>query len=135
MSEVTVKQLAETVGASEERLLRQMKDAGLPHTAVDEAVSEEEKQQLLVHLKRSHGEDETAPKRITLKRKTLGTLKTSGQGRGRTVNVEVRKKRVYVKRGEDTARRLQAEGAEEARPLEPLQSEVEAQIHRNMSIL
>ncbi len=134
MSEVTVKQLAETVGASEERLLRQMKDAGLPHTAVDEAVSEEEKQQLLVHLKRSHGEDETAPKRITLKRKTLGTLKTSGQGRGRTVNVEVRKKRVYVKRGEDTARRLQAEGAEEARPLEPLQSEVEAQrIHREES--
>lgn len=129
MSEVTVKQLAETVGASEERLLRQMKDAGLPHTAVDEAVSEDEKQQLLVHLKRSHGEDETAPKRITLKRKTLGTLKTSGQGRGRTVNVEVRKKRVYVKRGEDTTRR-----AEEARAIEPPQSEVEAQrIHREES--
>ncbi|MEJ2130087.1 MAG: translation initiation factor IF-2 [Gammaproteobacteria bacterium] len=126
MSEVTVKQLAETVGASVDRLLRQMQEAGLPHTGVDEVVSEDEKQQLLAHLKRSHGEAEAAPRRVTLKRKTVGTLKT-GQGRGRTVNVEVRKKRVYVKRGEDATRRQQAEEVAGEERAQPLQSEVEAQ--------
>ena len=62
MAQVTVEQLAETVGASVDRLLSQMKDAGLPHAAADEAVSEEDKQTLLAHLKQSHGEREGAPK-------------------------------------------------------------------------
>ena len=104
MAQVTVEQLAETVGASVDRLLSQMKDAGLPHAAADEAVSEEDKQTLLTHLKKSHGERAAAPKKITLKRKSVSTLRAGGAGK-RTVNVEVRKKRTYVKR-ED------AEGAE-----------------------
>ena len=92
MAEVTVKQLAETVGVPAERLLRQMQEAGLSHTAEDAVVTEEEKQKLLGHLKRSHGgSDDAAPKKITLKRKSMGTLKT-GQGRsGRNVTVEVRR--------------------------------------------
>ena len=49
MAQVTVEQLAETVGASVDRLLSQMKDAGLPHASADEAVSEEDKQTLLAH--------------------------------------------------------------------------------------
>ncbi|MEM7017148.1 MAG: IF-2-associated domain-containing protein, partial [Pseudomonadota bacterium] len=53
---------------------------------------------LLKYLKRSHGEPTEAPKRITLKRKTLSTLRTSGSQGKKTVNVEVRKKRTYVKR-------------------------------------
>ena len=53
---------------------------------------------LLAHLKRVHGESQESPKKITLKRRTLSTLKTTGSGRGRTVNVEVRKKRTYVRR-------------------------------------
>ena len=61
MAQVTVEQLAETVGASVDRLLSQMKDAGLPHAAADEAVSEEDKQTLLAHLKKSHGERASAP--------------------------------------------------------------------------
>ena len=99
MAQATVEQLATTVGASVERLLSQMKDAGLPHAAADELVSEEDKQTLLAFLKRSHGDSAEAPKKITLKRKQLSTLRTSGAGR-RTVNVEVRKKRTYVKRDE-----------------------------------
>jgi translation initiation factor IF-2 len=95
----TVEQLAETVGASVERLLSQMKEAGLSHSAADEEVSEEDKQTLLAALKRSHGEGEAAPRKITLKRKQLSTLRTGGGGK-RTVNVEVRKKRTYVKRDE-----------------------------------
>ena len=98
MAQVTVQQLAETVGASVERLLAQMKDAGLPHTGAEEPVSDEDKQMLLAFLKRSHGESTAAPKRITLKRKTISTLRTGGSQGKKTVNVEVRKKRTYVKR-------------------------------------
>ncbi|QFU74799.1 translation initiation factor IF-2 [Halioglobus maricola] len=111
MAEVTVQQLAEVVGASTERLLTQMKEAGLPHTEAAEAVSDEDKQTLLTYLKRSHGESTDAPKRITLKRKTISTLKTSGSQGKKTVAVEVRKKRTYVKR--DPAE-IEAEAAAEA---------------------
>jgi translation initiation factor IF-2 len=107
MAQVTVQQLAETVGASVDRLLTQMKDAGLPHKDAEEVVSDEDKRTLLMHLKRSHGETPAAPKKITLKRKTMSTLRTSGSSGRKTVNVEVRKKRTYVKRDlpeqEDTA--------------------------------
>ena len=106
MAQVTVQQLAEVVGASSERLLTQMKEAGLPHSQAGEAVSDEDKQTLLSYLKRSHGESTDAPKRITLKRKTLSTLRTSGSQGKKTVNVEVRKKRTYVKRD---AEELEAE--------------------------
>ena len=98
MAQVTVQQLAEVVGASSERLLTQMKEAGLPHSAADEPVSDEDKQILLKYLKHSHGESVDAPRRITLKRKTLSTLRTPGAQGKKTVNVEVRKKRTYVKR-------------------------------------
>src|SRR6056300_304193 len=100
MAQVTVEQLAKVVGASTERLLTQMKEAGLPHTQASQEVSDEDKQTLLQFLKRSHGESDAAPRKITLKRKTLSTLKTSGSGGRKTVNVEVRKKRTYVKRDE-----------------------------------
>lgn len=121
MAEVTVKQLADTVGAPVERLLKQMQQAGLSHTAEDEAVSEQEKQTLLAHLKSSHGENAKPAEKITLKRKSTGTLK-SGQGRtGRNVTVEVRRKRTYVKRSE-----VEAESAAAPEPLVS-QSELEAQ--------
>ena len=100
MAQVTVEQLAKSVGASVERLLTQMRDAGLPHKDAAEPVSDEDKQTLLAYLKRSHGESTAAPKRITLKRKTMSTLRTGGSSGRKTVNVEVRKKRTYVKREE-----------------------------------
>lgn len=96
MAEVTVRQLADLVGASVERLLKQMQEAGLPHTSVEEVVSDAEKQKLLGYLKGLHGEQARDPKKITLRRKSVSTLKASA-GR-KTVNVEVRKKRTYVKR-------------------------------------
>jgi len=94
MAEVTVSQLAEVVGASVDRLLKQMSEAGLKHTSPDEAVTDAEKQQLLVYLKSLHGEKPRETEKITLRRKTVSTLKTTGK---KTVNVEVRKKRTYVK--------------------------------------
>ncbi len=116
MAQVTVAQLAETVGASVDRLLAQMKDAGLPHASAEESVSEEDKQTLLAHLKQSHGESASAPKKITLKRKSVSTLRAGGAGK-RTINVEVRKKRTYVKREDleatETDAEVDTEGAAE----------------------
>ncbi len=129
MAEVTVKQLAEVVGASVDRLLTQMKDAGLPHTDAAEVVSDEDKQTLLAYLKRSHGESNEAPKRITLKRKTLSTLKTAGSSGKKTVNVEVRKKRTYVKRAEEPEQLPEEpEVVEEEQVEEPVAEAVEAPV-------
>ena len=125
MAEVTVEQLAEVVGIPVETLLQQMKDAGLTHKDAAQAVSENEKAQLLAHLKRSHGGNDSAPKKITLKRKSVSTLKVAGsQGRSKTVNVEVRKKRTYVKRSEIEAE--EAKAAEEARLAEEAKAAEEA---------
>lgn len=94
-----VGQLADTIGTPVERLLLQIEEAGLPQRSADDVINETEKETLLAHLKKSHGEDEGKPRKITLKRTTRSTLKTGGSaGRGRTVNVEVRKKRTYVRR-------------------------------------
>jgi translation initiation factor IF-2 len=99
MAETTVKKLADIVGTPVEKLLMQMKDAGLPHGDASEVVSDEQKQQLLAHLRKSHGAADTEAKKITLKRKSTSTIKTTGAaGKSKTVNVEVRKKRTYVKR-------------------------------------
>ncbi len=100
MVDVTVIKLAEVVGVPVDRLLNQMKEAGLQHGAAEDKVSDEEKQTLLAFLKRSHGESDKAPRKITLKRKVTTQLKGARtQGRtAKTVNVEVRKKRTYVKR-------------------------------------
>lgn len=100
MAEVTVSELAKVVGTPVDRLLSQMQEAGLSHNKEDQVVSDSDKKTLLSFLQRSHGESTSAPKKITLKRKTVSRLKTgSGQTR-KTVNVEVRKKRTYVKREE-----------------------------------
>ena len=128
MADVTVRELAETVGAPVDRLLKQMQDAGLPHTGDRDAVSEEEKQELLAYLKRSHGEAEGAPRKITLTRKSVSTLK-AGQGKGRTVAVEVRKRRTYVKRADSPgeAAKGPAETVVVAKPVVKSQAEMEAE--------
>ncbi|MCL7943388.1 translation initiation factor IF-2 [Marinobacter sp. ATCH36] len=97
MADVTVKQLAADVGAPVDRLLRQIVEAGLKARSEEDSVTSDEKQQLLTYLKKNHGESEAEPKKITLKRKTTTTLKA---GRTKTVNVEVRKRRTYIKRAE-----------------------------------
>ncbi len=103
MADVTVSQLAEVVGAPVERLLKQMSDAGLPHKKADQPVSDAEKSALLAHLRRGHGGKaapvDPEPQQVTLKRKTVSQLKVAGGsgGKNKIVNVEVRKKRTYVK--------------------------------------
>ena len=112
MADVTVKQLAADVGAPVDRLLRQMVEAGLKARSEADSVTSDEKQQLLTYLKKNHGESEAEPKKITLKRKTTTTLKA---GRTKTVNVEVRKRRTYIKRAElEPEAAKQEEAAEQA---------------------
>ncbi|MBT8148458.1 MAG: translation initiation factor IF-2 [Gammaproteobacteria bacterium] len=121
MAEVTVSQLAKTVGASVDRLLAQMKEAGLDHASGEQLVSDEDKQRLLAHLKSSHGANAAAPKRITLKRRTIGTVKTSGSQGKKTVAVEVRKKRTYVKRDEAAQEEITEETELESATAAPLE--------------
>ncbi|MEJ8568481.1 translation initiation factor IF-2 [Elongatibacter sediminis] len=104
MSNVSVAQLAEVLGVDVARLIEQLKDAGIEASSGEDAVSNEDKKKLLAHLRASHGKadsDATAPKKVTLKRKSVSELRVSGSGpraSTRTVNVEVRKRRTYVKR-------------------------------------
>ncbi|NLC10376.1 MAG: translation initiation factor IF-2 [Gammaproteobacteria bacterium] len=95
MTQVTVKELATTVDTPVERLLQQMQEAGLPHTDKDQTVSDAEKQKLLAYLQHGAGEKSDQSKKITLQRKTTTTIRAPGS---KTISVEVRKKRTYVKR-------------------------------------
>jgi len=104
MSQVTVTQLADVLGVDASKLLAQLKNAGIEASGPDDTVSNDDKKKLLAHLRASHGKresDATAPRKVTLKRKSVSELRVAGSGpraATRTVNVEVRKKRTYVKR-------------------------------------
>ena len=101
MADVTIAQFADVLKVPVDRLIAQLDQAGITVTSPQELISEEAKLELLTHLRRSHGHggEGSAPSRITLKRKTQSELKlASNQGRARTVNVEVRRKRTYIKR-------------------------------------
>jgi translation initiation factor IF-2 len=121
MSKVTVSQLADVLGVDSKKLLAQLNDAGIKATSGDDTVSNDDKKKLLAHLRASHGKvesDATAPRSVTLKRKSVSELRVPGSGpraSARTVNVEVRKRRTYVKRevvqeqiGTDDADRAEA---------------------------
>jgi translation initiation factor IF-2 len=109
MADLSVNDLAKMVGVPVERLLEQIKEAGLPQTAAVETISNEQRSALLTFLKSRHGDSsgaDTAPRKIILKKKTVETLKTSdNQGRSKSVSVEVRKKRTYVKRSVEEAQK------------------------------
>ncbi|HEY8051771.1 MAG: translation initiation factor IF-2 [Steroidobacterales bacterium] len=102
MAEVSVSQFAEVLKVPVDRLLVQLDQAGIKVSGPDARISDDAKLELLTHLRRSHGseaESDGAPRKITLKRKTQSELKlASTQGRARTVSVEVRRKRTYIKR-------------------------------------
>jgi len=152
MSDVTIKQLAQVLGMPVDKLLTQLGEAGMKFSDQEQAISSTEKVKLLGFLRRTHGKGETAaeagdsaPRQITLRRRSVGELKVAGSGgRGavgpaKTVNVEVRAKRTYVKRSviaeeanaeperEDAVRKLQE--SKQQRELEERQRE-QAQQHR-----
>lgn len=140
MAEVTVQQFAGVVGIPVDRLVQQLSEAGLAEKDPEDKISDDEKSRLLSHLRKMHGKNEAAlePSKITIQRKTVSELKVPAErGRlrargpravvGKTVSVEVRKKRTYVKRSvvaEEEAARIEKETAERDR----VKAEEEAQI-------
>jgi translation initiation factor IF-2 len=104
MADVTVSQFADVLKVPVDKLLSQLDEAGIKVSGSDDTISDDAKLELLTHLRRSHGQSDSsasaaAPRRITLKRKSQSELRLAGaQGRSRTVNVEVRRKRTYIKR-------------------------------------
>jgi len=106
MSNKTVRQLAEVVKIPLERLLEQLKEAGLSASLPDDVINDDEKVQLLAHLRKRHGKEEGAVegalKRVTLKRRTVSELKQASVPgtTTKTISVEVRKQKTYVKRSE-----------------------------------
>ena len=140
MAEVTVQQFAGVVGIPVDRLVQQLSEAGLAEKDPEDKISDDEKSRLLSYLRKMHGKNEAAlePSKITIQRKTVSELKVPAErGRlrargpravvGKTVSVEVRKKRTYVKRSvvaEEEAARIEKETAERDR----VKAEEEAQI-------
>ncbi|WP_026973056.1 translation initiation factor IF-2 [Aliagarivorans marinus] len=134
MTEVSIKQLATDIGTTEDKLVQQFADAGISKAQGD-MVTEAEKSTLLKHLKEQHGEQDSNPSRMTLKRTTKSTLNIGSGGKQRTVQVETRKKRTYVKRSavEEQARkeaeekaRIEAEEAARREAEEKARLEAEA---------
>ncbi|PLX64412.1 MAG: translation initiation factor IF-2, partial [Vibrio alginolyticus] len=116
MTQLTVKALSDEIGTPVDRLIEQLADAGIKKASSDN-VTDEEKQKLLSHLKKEHGDKsgDSEPTLLTLQRKTRSTLSVNaGGGKSKNVQVEVRKKRTYVKRStiEDEAKREAEEAAQ-----------------------
>ncbi|MCC5793335.1 MAG: translation initiation factor IF-2 [Chromatiales bacterium] len=133
MSNVTVAQFAEVLKVPVERLITQLDEAGISVKGADDLISEDAKMELLTHLRRSHGRDaestSAAPRKITLKRRSQTELKLSGnQGRARTVSVEVRRKRTYIKR--DVLERAAREQQEELDRQREAQEQAKLQAER-----
>lgn len=134
MSDKTVRQLAEVVKIPLERLLEQLKEAGLSASSADDIISEDEKMQLLGHLRKRRGkaEDEagSAPRRVTLERRKVMEIKqaaVSGTS-AKTISVEVRKKKTFIKRAESeesTADDVVADKASDA-PIHSVEHETES---------
>ena len=134
MSDVTVAQFAEVLKVPVDRLLVQLESAGIQVAGPQALISDEAKLELLTHLRRAHGADEpsktagaAAPRKITLARKSQSELKqASTQGRARTVNVEVRHKKTYIKRDVLEEQNKQTFGAaEEKRKEQEAQEQAE----------
>jgi translation initiation factor IF-2 len=118
MVDVTVKQLAHVVGIPVERLLTQLQDAGIPIDNETQTVNEDQKRILLNHLNTS-GNKETRlmPARITLQRKSVSQVTVGHDAHsGKRVNIEVRKKRVYVKQPSPTEQDIPQQEEETLHP-------------------
>ena len=125
MSNVTAKQLSEVIGVSVEKLLDQLNAAGVQVSGADDPISDDDKMKLLDSLRTSHGKEQPGgPKKITLQRKSKSEIKVSGiSGRNtttKTINVEVRKKRTYVRRSEIEAEEAVQQPLEEIPQVEEL---------------
>jgi translation initiation factor IF-2 len=99
MSSTTVAEFANELKKSSDTLLEQLKSAGVAKTATSDSLSDADKQQLLSYLQASHGTSSPERKKITLVKKSTSEIKQADStGKARTIQVEVRKKRTFVRR-------------------------------------
>ena len=99
MSSITVAEFASELKKTPETLLEQLRSAGVAKRAPTDALTETDKQKLLAHLQASHGMPADNRKKITLVKKSTSEIKQAdATGKARTIQVEVRKKRTFVKR-------------------------------------
>lgn len=97
MTDKSIKELALSVGRHVDKLLEQVREAGLPQRKADDIITTEQQDRLMNHVKKTQGSDGHVGQ-ITLKRKTTSTAKVaSTSGKAKTINVEVRKKHTFVK--------------------------------------
>ena len=132
MTAVTVKRFAEQIGVSEDRLLQQLENAGVLDKTIDGDLDDTEKTKLLAYL-RGELEPESTDSQgsITLNRRTSSVVKqTSRTGGARTIHVELKKRRTYIKRGDLQRQQADARKAAEAEQAALLaaEAEVEAKI-------
>ncbi|APC06285.1 translation initiation factor IF-2 [Polynucleobacter asymbioticus] len=126
----TVKVLAKELKRTAPDLLEQLKAAGIEKGSEDDSITEKDKTVLLEHLQKEHGSADTgARKKITLiKRENSEIRQADSAGRTRTVQVEVRKKRVLVKRGDEAAApEVEEAPAKVIAPTEPVKSILSAE--------
>ena len=117
----TVKVLAKELKRTAPDLLEQLKAAGIEKGSEDDSITEKDKTVLLEHLQKEHGSADTGSrKKITLiKRENSEIRQADSAGRTRTVQVEVRKKRVLVKAGDKAPEEAPAPAAKEVAPAAP----------------
>ncbi len=134
MSDVTITQLAKVLGTPVDTLLTQLGEAGMSFSDPEQSISSTEKVKLLGFLRRNHGKAETGddetPKQVTLRRRTVSELTLNPGQRGapaKTVNVEVRQKRTYVKRSSMDEQTLDPEREDALRKLQESQAKRESE--------
>ncbi|MGQ3053678.1 MAG: translation initiation factor IF-2 associated domain-containing protein, partial [Roseateles sp.] len=115
MAVTTVAQFAAELSKPAGTLLEQLHAAGVKKSSVDDALSENDKERLLDHLRSSHGTAATDRKKITLVKKSTTEIKQAdASGKARTIQVEVRKKRTFIKRDDATGADEASNGQDDA---------------------
>ena len=104
MTNITVADFANELKRPTDTLMEQLQAAGVSKQSASDALTDADKQKLLNYLQASHGTDASARRKITLTKKTTSEIKQAdATGKARTIQVEVRKKRTFIKRDEDAA--------------------------------
>jgi translation initiation factor IF-2 len=131
MASTTVAQLAAELNRSAAVLLEQLQSAGVNKASTEDSLTEADKERLLDHLRSTHG-TATERKKITLTRKSTSEIKQAdATGKARTIQVEVRKKRTFVKR-DDTPAPAAAPAAPAVDQAELARREEEARAHAEL---
>ena len=124
MAQTTVAQFAAELGLPTALLLDQLKSAGVIKSAIEDKLEESDKTALLDYLRKEHGADQAPKSKITLTRKSNTEIKkTDSSGRARTIQVEVRKKRV-LERPEDVEEMPVVQDLAQDMPVEELVEDV-----------